>query len=355
MFKFILKKLKNILPHKIYDNFHYGKFLGSFNFLRIISWNLFHPNRILNRILWNTLFLNKKKKIKEFNLKSEISKNKISLEKLDFFIENGGVLLNNFFSEKEIDEFLYEYKNLLITHKEKINQITGNEITIYKPIKLYLSKPLLDIWLNSDVVEFVKSFLGTEKIYAREYPRLIYTKYIYKNSITSKDDFNGVYKNLIINGPYFWHVDHTAGLVNFHVLLQDVNEISSAHMQFLSGSNKYFNSRDAYSDESVNNFKNKPINCVGKKGTIYFHQGNTLHRVVGRCNSERLGLIFSFSKGASIEFDPDHILSLMENKYDLGTLSKEKREILNGIIPKKRMIEIKNDKINSPKIGESIK
>ena len=355
MLSFFKRKLKANLPHNRYDNYHYGKFLGSFNILRIISWNFFHPTRVLNRILWKTIFVNKKKKIKKFNLKKIINKNKINSTNLDYFLENGGILINNFFSEKEIDNFLYEYKNLLNIKKEKINKIESNDITIYKTTRLYLSKPLLDIWLNNDVIEFVKSFLGTEKIFAREYPRLIYTKYIYKNLITSKDDFSGIYKNLNINGPYFWHIDHTAGLVNFHVLLQDVDETSSAHMQFLPGSNKYFNSRNAYSDESVNSFKNKPINCVGKKGTIYFHQGNTLHRVVGRYNSERLGLIFSFSKGAGIEFDSKHILSLMANKYDIDSLSKEKREILNGIVPSRRLIEIKNDKINSPKFDELIK
>lgn len=354
MLSFFKKKLQQSLPHKIQDYYHYGRFMGSFNRLRLLSWNLFHPTRILNRVLWKTIFTSKKKKIKKFNLKKIISINKIDSSNLNFFLENGGVLINNFFSEKEIDNFLIEYKSLLNTEKEKKKSTAGNEVTIYKIVRLYLSKALIDIWLNNDIIEFIKSFLGTEKIFAREYPRLVYTNYIYKNSLTSKDDFNGIYKNLEINGPYFWHVDHTAGLVNFHVLLQDTTT-SSAHMQFLPGSNKYYNSRDAYSDESVNRFKNKPIDCVGKKGSIYFHQGNTLHRVVGKYNSERLGLIFSFSKGAGIEFNYKHILSLMEKRYDIDTLSKEKREILSGILPTNRIIEIKNEKINSPKIEEIIK
>ena len=91
-------------------------------------------------------------------------------------------------------------------------------------------------------------------------------------------------------------------MISLHILLEDIDQ-KSTHMQYLPESNKYLNSRDLYSDESVESFKSDPVDCIGKKGTIYFHTGNTLHRVVGRKNSSRLGLIFSFSPGAGIEMD----------------------------------------------------
>lgn len=354
MIKNVKKILKKILPHKIEDDYHYNQFMGSFNLLRIISWNIFHPNRILNRILWKTIFLKKKKKIANFNLKTSFLKNKIKSEQLDFFLENGGVLIENFFTTQKINDFLAEYKDQISLEKLKDESKYLNSISLYNIIRLRLSKPLLEIWLNDDIIEFIKSFLGTDKIYAREYPRLVHTKYLYHDILTSRKMADGDYDKLKINGPYFWHIDHTAGLVNFHVLLEDVKDLTSTHMQFLPGSNKFFNSRDAYSDETIKKFKNKPIDCIGKKGSIYFHQGNTLHRVIGKKNSERLGLIFSFSKGAGIEFDSKHIADLLSGNYKFENLSIEKKQILSGIIPFNRMIEIRNDKINTSRLNEKI-
>ena len=344
---------KKLLPHKKIDENHYGKFIGSFNFLRILSWNIFHIRRILNRILWKTLIQNKKYKIKKYNVKLGGVKRKISSDKLDFFLENGGVLIQNFFTDVEIINFLNEYENLLAKEKSKNHSNKENTISVYNKIRLNLSKPLLDIWLNKEVIEFVKSFLGTEKIYAREYPRLVHTKYMHDNILTSQNKEKGIYKNLTIDGPYFWHTDHTAGLVNFHILLEDVDKLTSTHMQFLPGSNKFLNSRDLYSDETVNNFMNKPIDCIGKKGTIYFHQGNTLHRVVGKKNSERLSLIFSISKGAGIEFNSKLILNLLSGEYDIDSLTTEKRDILSGIAPYGQMIEIKKNILRSPIFKEN--
>ena len=355
MFETIKFLIKKILPHKIEDNYHYGKFLGSFNFFRLFFWNLFHPNRIFRRVAWKSLNNNKEKKIKIFNKKKTISFKKISTENLSYFLDNGGVLLKNFFSNKEIDNFLNEYRYLIGTKKEKkLNQEIREKkfVTEYHRIKLYLTKPLIDIWLNSEIIEFIKCFLDTDKIYAREYPKIIYTNYTYNEELKSKNMHNGKYDNLVVNGPYFWHVDHTAGLVNFHVLLQDIDDLTETHMQFLPGSNNFLNSRDLYSDETVDKFINKPFDCVGKKGTIYFHQGNTLHRVFAKKKSERLGLIFSFSKGAGIEFDPYEVVNLLSKKYQLEDLSKEQRQILGGILPEKCVIDIKNNNITSPKLNE---
>lgn len=354
MLKNIKANFKKILPHKMEDNYHYGRFIGSFNFFRLISWNFFHPIRVISRFLWKTIKDNKKKKINSFEEKKINFKKKIETNKLDYFIENGGVLIKNFFSNEEIDNFLDEYDYLISLNKEKLkNKIKEkNIITEYNKIKLYLSKPLLDIWLNTEVIEFIKCFLGTDKIYAREYPRLVYTKYLYEEPLSSRNMHKGNYKNLIINGPYFWHIDHTAGLVNFHVLLDNVDVLTTTCMQFLPGSNKYFNTRDLYSDETVDRFKNRPVNCVGDKGTIYFHQGNTLHRVVGKTNSERLGLIFSFSKGAGIEFDVNQILYLLSKGYGLDKLTEEQRQILSGLIPNNQVINIKNNNIFSTVLSE---
>ena len=315
----VISFFKSLLPHKRPDKNHYGRFLGSFNIFRIISWNMFHPNRIINRLLWNTLFNFYSLKIKKY-LREGIDKKLFS--KFNFFLNNGGVIIDDYFNVQKINNFLHEYKNLIEDEKKLIINDDSN-ISEYRKISLPLSQPLLDLWLDDGLIKFIESFLNNKNIYAREYPRLIYTKYLLDEPLTSKGFDNNSFVNKKINGPYFWHVDHTAGHVNLHILLKDVDTYST-HMQFLPGSNNYLNSGSLYSDEVVDSFKNQPINCIGKKGTVYFHQGNTLHKVLGKNNSDRLSLIFSFSKGAGIEMDCRKIAQSFSTNFDLSKLSQKK-------------------------------
>ena len=348
----IRKLAQYILPHKINDQNHYGSFIGSFHFIRQLSWNLFHPNRIINRIRWKTLFSLTNLKIKKYKkyLSAE-NKDKKLLSKLEIFLNQGGVLVNKYFSKEKINNFLNEYKDL-IHNKKNLAENTNNKASIYRIMDLHLSDSLIDLWLDDELVKFIECFIGN-KIYAREYPRLIYTKYMLDGHLISKNAHNGKYKNTEINGPYFWHVDHSAGLVNLHILLEDV-DMNSTHMQFLPESNKYFNTRDVYSDETVANFKNKLFHCIGEKGTIYFHQGNTLHRVLGRKNSSRLSLIFSFSVGAGIEMNCKKIFTLLSKNFEIKNISKEKRSILKGILPLNSINDIINGKLGTQKFSEII-
>lgn len=342
----ILETIKKFIPHRQINEIHYGRFLGSFNFFRILSWNFFHPNRIINRILWNTFFTFPNTKIKKYSKKT----NKENLiNSFNFFIKNGGAILKNYFPTNKIDNFLHEYKNIIEEEKKLIKPEKEN-VSEHKIMYVPISQPLIDLWLDDSLIEFIKSSLGS-KIYAREYPRLIYTKYLLDESLTTKDYYSGKFENKKVNGPYFWHVDHAAGHVNLHVLLHDTN-IENTHMQFLPGSNKYFNSRNLYSDEVIDRFKNKPLDCVGGKGSVYFHQGNTLHKVVGKKNSERLNLIFSFSKGARIEMDCNRIAKAFSGDFNVENLSKEKREILKGIFPLSTVNNLIKNDLRKPRLSE---
>tara|TARA_B100000029_G_C17604144_1_gene966837 strand:- start:4431 stop:5510 length:1080 start_codon:yes stop_codon:yes gene_type:complete len=356
----ISKFLQSILPHKINNKNHYGKFTGSFEFIRLLSWNIFHPNRLINRLRWNTLFNYSKLKIKKY--KKYISGAKLENDKLSnklgLLIEDGGLIVNEYFDNQKIENFLNEYKNLIDSEKEfiennrKENSKSNNGIYAYRVINLHLSNALIDIWLDDKVLQFLKHYLG-QKIYAREYPRLIYTKYFFEDDLTSKDEHNGKYKNSDVKVPYFWHIDHSAGLISLHILLEDI-DLNSTHMQYLPGSNKFLNSRDLYSDQTVANFKNEPVNCIGKKGTIYFHSGNTLHRVVGRKNSSRLGLIFSFSPGTNIEMDCDIISKAFSKNFKIDSLPKKKREVLKGIYPLRGGFDLKGNNLLNRKFNEQI-
>ncbi len=353
--------LKSILPHKIPDKNHYGKFMGSFEFIRILSWNVFHPFRFINRIKWNTLFSYsklKRNKYKNYVSLAKLDNDKLS-NKLGLLISNGGLLINKYFDNNKIENFLSEYKDLIVKEKEYIdnnrneNLNSKNNFYVYRVIDLHLSQALIDIWLDDNITQFLKYYLG-RKIYAREYPRLVYTKYFFEEDLSSKDEFNGKYKNSNVKVPYFWHTDHTAGLISLHILLEDI-DLNSTHMQYLPGSNKFLNSRDVYSDQTVANFKNQPVNCIGKKGTIYFHSGNTLHRVVGRKNSSRLGLIFSFSPGSGIELDCEKISKAFAKNFNIENLPNKKREILKGIYPKSGGYELVKNNLLKPKFDEQIK
>ena len=76
MFVFLRGFLKKIIyPALIYQKedgyLYYGKYKGSFNFWRVFLWNLFHPGRVYNRLVFGQLFNFKNKKIKK--LKNELS------------------------------------------------------------------------------------------------------------------------------------------------------------------------------------------------------------------------------------------------------------------------------------------
>ena len=353
--------LKSVLPHKQNDIYHYGKFLGSFNLFRILSWNIFHPTRLLNRLRWNTLFdypKSKEKKYKKYIKSAKLENDKLS-DKLGKLIKDGGLVVEEYFENEKVENFINEYKNLIDQEKKYVEKNSNenskfiNNFYTYRPISLHLSKALIDIWLDDRIIQFLEHYLG-KKIYAVKYPRLFYTKYFSGEELNSKDEYHGKYKNSNVKVPYFWHTDHTAGLINFHVLLADLN-LEDTHMQYLPGSNKYLNSRDLYSDQTVKDFKNEPVNCIGKKGTIYFHIGNTLHRVVGRKNSERLGLIFSFSPGSGVEMNCERIADAFTKELKIKNLTKKQREILKGIYPTSGVYELIKNNLNKPKFDEELR
>ena len=356
----IINYFKSFTPHKVNDKKHYGKFIGSFNFIRLLSWNIFHPNRLINRFRWNTLFNYKSSKVKKYkkNLTQSGKEDGKLFNKLDSLISKGGLLVNEYFNNQKIENFLDEYKNLIDSEKKTfekgsdISQNNKNDIYYYQIINLHLSQALIDIWLDDNIIQFLEHYLG-HKIYAREYPRLVYTKYFLEDDLTSKDKYQGKYKNSNVNVPYFWHTDHTAGLISLHILLENI-DLNSTHMQYLPESNKYLNTRDLYSDETVSSFKNKPVDCIGKKGTIYFHSGNTLHRVVGRKNSSRLGLIFSFSPGTGVEMDCEKISTAFSKKFNIENLTKKNREILKGIYPLTGGNDLVENNLVKPKFNEQL-
>lgn len=350
----MLKKIKSFLPHKIEDQFHYGDFKGSFNFLRQLSWNICHPYRLINRFRWLNFFKSNNSKKREF--KQELSKFKLNDEylfsnelledKFNYYIENGGVLLENFFPKSLIEQFYFDYKEI-INQMRKLTEDDKKLQVIYKVKVLNLTENLMKLWLDDRLTLFMKKSLNGN-VFAREYPILYYTK---NNGfdVSSKEIEKKQSKNKV-KAPTGWHIDHTAGLTNLHILLEDIDE-NSTHMEFLPGSHKYMNMTDGYSDETIQNFKTKPVKCIGKKGTVYFHNSNTLHRVVSSSYKDRLSLIFSFSPGNGISINSKHISIALSTDYNLDIMNKGKRQILSALFPLTRFVEIKNQNITSAKFS----
>ena len=350
----MFEKIKNSLPHKVEDDFHYGSYKGSFDLIRQLSWNICHPYRMINRLRWINYFKSNNARKKEFKLelgKLNLANNddysdELFVNKFEFYLDNGGAILDNYFPTNFIDQFYEDYKSI-IDKMKKLNEEESKLHVVYKLQVLNLTNGLMKLWLDDKLLLFMKKSLN-DKIFAREYPMLYYSKNngfdISSKSIEIQNSKNKV------KAPTGWHIDHTPGLTNLHILLEDIDE-ESTHMEFLPGSHKYFNMTDGYSDETVKKFPKKPIKCIGKKGTVYFHNSNTLHRVVSKSNKDRLSLIFSFSPGAGISIDSKHISIALSSKFNLDIINIDKRKVLSALFPLARSIEITDKKIINSKFG----
>lgn len=347
--------MNNLKFYKKEDKYHYGIFIGSFNFWRIVFWNLIHPKRFLNRLRYRQLFRKKNTKtkmlvkslIKDSQKKSNYS-NEMFVKKFEEYIDNGGVVLDNYFPPEKIDAFLNKYK-LIIEELKNID--ISNQYDVYKRKFLFLSKELNDIWLDDNLLKFLSCSMGG-KAYCREYPIMIFSR-TNNNSISSKDSYEKKIDREKVNSPSYWHVDHSL-VTNLHILLEDLT-VDDNHMEYLPGSNRYLNFSDLYSDENVQRFKKKPIQCIGKKGTIYFHQANTLHRLKNVPGKMRLNLILSFTPGGKVEISCKNIAECLSHGFDLESLNDGKREFLKGIFPKsfKKGIDIIKDDLTPARLDGS--
>ena len=337
MSKYLIKKIKNILsPLLIYhreDNlFYYGNCKGSFNFWRILLWNLFHFGRLYNRFRFGQLLKLDSKRRKKFKKKllqlsqsnnnNEYNDYKLSA-KFDEFLKCGGVVIENYFSEDKIQKFLDKYKSEI----ENMKNSKPAEYVIYKGIPLKISKELIELWLDRKLMEIISAYLGREAL-ARGYPYLFYTTV--NDKVRSKLIHDKKLKPEPM-GPVGWHVDHSVILV-LHILLEDVTSEDSC-MEYVPGAHKFPNMALLYSDEVVEKFAKKPVKCIGKKGTVYFHHGNTIHRLKTESKSNRLNLTLGFTAGSNILIECDLISKCLSSGFDLNKLDIYQRRILRGIFP----------------------
>ena len=296
-----------------YDETH----KGTFSIIRKFFLNFIRPTRHLIRFKYGQLFQNKKKSIsilkKKINEK-HVKKN-LLISKLSNLINDGYVVIEDYFNNEDIDNFKKFYM-------KEINEIKNynSENISYNWKLLPLSKELNKLWLDDDLMHFISAFFQRQ-VYARNYPEMNYT-FVPNNNFDLKKS----------KAASEWHVDH-AVLFNLHILLEDVSSEETC-MEVLPGTHKYFNYASYYSNTVINSLgKSFPKKCFGKKGTLYMHTGNIIHRLNSVKGSNRLNLHFEFSPGHNIRLDVNKIKECLCNNFNLDVLSSFRREILAGLFP----------------------
>jgi hypothetical protein len=303
---------------KVKSTSGYGNYLGSNNLWNKFWWNLIFPRRLYDRLEGGTFFK------KRFNPKLYKKDDRFNFSEIyETFCSEGCVVIEDYFQEDKIENFKLEYKKEIEVLKKNI-QIDKNQ-KVSKCI-LKIKEKLIDIGLDDNLIALMRNFCSSN-IYCRDYPRLNLHQN-FDNQISSSQ------KSKISRSNYAddWHIDHS-NLINMHVILEDLTE-DDLCMEYIPGSNNYFNMSYLYSDEEIK--KMHPLKkCIGKKGTVYIHYGNTLHRLKTKANSSRLNFKCEFTAKTNILLDVNKIASSLDEKFKVDSLPYDKREILKGIYPKK--------------------
>ena len=83
---------------------------------------------------------------------------------LSNLVNLGGCVIPNYFSKDKINEFLKENEILI----KKMREYKSDQIS-YNIELLKISQKLVEIWLDNNLINLIRSFLTTD-IFARNYP-----------------------------------------------------------------------------------------------------------------------------------------------------------------------------------------
>lgn len=318
MKKFLTKIIFAILYRN--HNIFYEGFYNSLNFVHLIFWNLVRPGRTIVRIKYNRfLFPKKIKKIDtDFYVDTKnLSKNEIVEISAKKLIKYGAVILNQYFDDSILSKFENEYK-------DDFSKLSYEPSDFYsRTDTLPFSKVLTDLWFDEVLIDIMKKYIKRLPL-ARQCP--------YVDTYTPKSNYSTGYKASGKNNfADEWHVDH-ATLIQPAIYLTDVTE-QTTRMQVILGSNTYPNVSNPgfISNEYVSKNNLTTGNCIGKRGTVQFHCGNTFHRFQPVKNSTRTWIKFQFSSGNNIYTNAQHIGKMLKNNFDLSSLDNRSRKIISGI------------------------
>ena len=190
----------------------------------------------------------------------------------------GVLIVENCFTENEINNFLEKNKEIdprLNISKEKIseNYLNVNHMQIPLCRNIFLLDPriidTIEMAYNEGNIKKTKN----ENIYIRRLSSIGY--------------FNATKKNIINNWTSGWHVDFPTQITT-HVILDDLSK-ESTRMQVLPMTKELLliPGKHYHIDHNFNDLNKYFLDCVGPKGTLYIHTGNTLHRNFPVINTDR--------------------------------------------------------------------
>ena len=259
----MIKKLKNLFFNffinsspKKYDDKH----KGSFDLWRVIILNLIRPGRILKRFKYNQIFISKNKTISNFEKKVanhdyfKFNSLKINIlkEKLNNLVDNGVVVIPEYFSLDTIENFKKKYDQVI----NKLKQFDSN-IPSYNVQNLAITKELNDLWLDTGLLSLVSSYFDNP-VFARNYPELNFT-YV-PRKIENETNEKRASDN--------WHVDH---VLCIHVLLRIL--MKTRHAWKLFQRHKKMNYASNYSHKVIQDLKIESTNVLEKKEQFICIQG----------------------------------------------------------------------------------
>ncbi|MCX7309987.1 MAG: phytanoyl-CoA dioxygenase family protein, partial [Afipia sp.] len=242
----------------------------------------------------------------------------------DTFRDTGLTIIPEYFSAAQCDA--------MVTALDIADAFSG-EADTYKAADLILklNELTLSFWLDMSLVAILGKYLNRFP-YARNYPNVSVANPNFDSLSTRK-----------VNTPHDislnvgWHFD-TVNLVKFAVLLNDVDDSGSC-MQVIAGTHRKHHlklTKDDYwlSDEYVEKRKLPIVNCVGKKGTVYFFDSNAYHRLRAVKGTPRSMLKCEFTPGNNILMNCSAVAdSLSEDVDALKKLTPLQRELLSGVYP----------------------
>ena len=344
-----LKKIKNYLvnfvinkiyiktnPSTYYEATLSGnkrRFLGSFNFFRILVLNILFPGRLFFKFKYSILIrlhssiqkdFNKNLKIFIDNYQNFFDNDKINILKnsLETLSKDGAVLIDSYFSDNLIEKIKFQYRDIisqekLIISKDLVN--SPDSTAKYNWHICKFDKELKLFWYDPGIILLLESYFG-RALYARNYPFLLNT--FVPKSYHAEDSYSKT--------ADIYHVDHCL-LATIYIFLEDVQEDGTC-LEIIQGSHKYFHTAWPFSKESTLKMKKKRM--TGKKGSIHIHLGNTVHKAHLESGKSRLSFMFEYTLGGNILFNVKKLTQSYSNNFDIDQLGAKERNFFHGIYPK---------------------
>jgi hypothetical protein len=320
------------------------KLLPFYHPIVLILANIISPSRLAARLKNNrsTRFrlspINLRQRSSDLKIKFDHMNRDRSFEiAIDSLKRNGAVVIEGYFSDSQLSEFLEVYR-------EQLETLTSSE-SRFDPRPPRLTPQLISMWLDPGMLNFMSTYLGTSA-YCRSVPAFQYVD----NSSTyvNRASKSGV--------AYPWHIDHCSILPQM-IYLADVEERGTA-MEILAGTNALPIPAWVHIDGFTIEQDRFPVKRLyGPKGSIQLHDPSVIHRASPVEGSDRLWLYSDFSWGENILFDFERSSQMLSGReLSSFNISDNQRLALSGIFPKmpSKGYEIDSRGHITPQVRQSI-